>query len=123
MCYEEDMSTSMIGHLSGVLRLLHFHCCALVHAAPGADKTLLICAQKRIAEEIKLRKKQKKKEREERAKQEGRYLTDRQKLEKKRAEQMLRSIQELGMSTHLSLFPPVVPVARCQCKCVHVFLV
>lgn len=49
--------------------------------------------QKRLEEERRLKKKMKKKEREERAKQEGRFLTEKQKQDRLRLNQML----QLGM--------------------------
>ena len=52
--------------------------------------------QKRLEEEKKLKKKMKKKEREERLKKEGKFLTEKQKQDKRRLEQMLAAMKEAG---------------------------
>ncbi|GFS24671.1 eukaryotic translation initiation factor 5B-like [Elysia marginata] len=52
--------------------------------------------QKRLEEEKRLKKKMKKKEREDRLKQEGKFLTVKQKQDKRRLEQMLAAMKEAG---------------------------
>ena len=61
--------------------------------------------QKRLEEEKKLKKKMKKKEREERLKKEGKFLTEKQKQDKRRLEQMLAAMKEAGKLS----FPPSPP--------------
>ncbi|XP_059144688.1 eukaryotic translation initiation factor 5B-like isoform X2 [Physella acuta] len=52
--------------------------------------------EKRLEEERKLKKKMKKKEREERLKKEGKFLTEKQKQDKRRLEQMLEAMKATG---------------------------
>lgn len=60
------------------------------------ERIRILEEQKRLEEEKKLKKKMKKKEREERLKKEGKFLTEKQKQDKRRLEQMLAAMKEAG---------------------------